>query len=129
MNTTHCDFSAMDFTATALTTSSGRIVRVSGSGLCPTSGWELSFIAANPGIVPHPESLWLELRERAPRKGMTRALVDTAVDAIIEDTQAQEIVIRFPWREPISVPVFEQVPTGNLTDAPRRRATASALFS
>ncbi|MGI9822272.1 hypothetical protein [Agromyces sp. Marseille-Q5079] len=129
MNTTHCEFAARDFSATALTTSSGRIVRVSGFGLCPSNGWELSLIAANPGVVPHPGSLWLELRERTPGTDLPRALVDTAVEAIIEDSQAETIVIRFGWREPISIPVVEQVRTGLRADAERRRAAASVAVS
>jgi hypothetical protein len=50
----HCDFSAADFRATAIESSAGRLIRVTGSGLCPTSGWELRLVAANPGVVPHP---------------------------------------------------------------------------
>ncbi|GAA1829825.1 hypothetical protein [Agromyces salentinus] len=129
MNTTHCEFSAEDFTATAVTSSAGRIVHVTGFGLCPTSGWELSLVAANPGVVPHPESLWLELREAAPRRGMPRVLVDTRVEAIIEDTQAREIVIRFGWREPFRVAVVEQVRHGERADAATRRAAASVSVS
>ncbi|GAA1516994.1 hypothetical protein BJ978_001484 [Agromyces terreus] len=126
MNTTHCEFSASDFTATAVSSSAGRIVHVTGFGLCPTSGWELSLVAANPGVVPHPESLWLELRERAPRGRRRRALVDTPVEAIIEGSQATEVVIRFAWREPFSVPVVEVVPNGR-SDAATRRAAASVV--
>ena len=47
----HCDFSAADFRATAIESSAGRLIRVTGSGLCPTSGWELRLVAANPGVV------------------------------------------------------------------------------
>jgi hypothetical protein len=129
MNTTHCEFSALDFAATAVTSSTGRIVHVSGFGLCPTSGWELSLVAANPGVVPHPDSLWLELRERAPRAGRPRVLVDTSVDAIIEDSQATEIVIRFGWREPFSLPVLEQLAVDGRADAASRRAAASVAVS
>jgi hypothetical protein len=102
----HCDFSAHDFSATAIETSTGRLIRVVGSGLCPTGGWELRLTAANPGVVPHPGSLWLELREAAPpRRRVVHERTRTAVEAIIEDSRASEIVIRFGWRDPIVVPV------------------------
>jgi hypothetical protein len=101
----HCVFSARDFSANAVETSDGRLIRVVGSGLCPTAGWELRFAAANPGVVPHPDSLWLELREAPPRRRVARDHTRTVVEAIIEDSQASEIVIRFGWRDPIVVPV------------------------
>jgi hypothetical protein len=103
----HCDFSAADFTATAFETSDGRLIRVTGSGRCPTAGWELRLVAANPGIVPHPESLWLELRETPPR-GAARVLTDTIAEVIIEDTRAEHVVIRFGWREGFSIPIVTQ---------------------
>ncbi len=101
----HCDFSARDFTATTVETSEGRLVHVIGSGLCPTGGWELRLAAANPGVVPHPGSLWLELRETPPRRRVVRERTRTTVEAIIEDSEVSEIVIRFGWRDPIVVPV------------------------
>ncbi len=107
MPTKHCEFSARDFSATATETSDARIVHVHGSGLCPTGGWELRLAAANPGVVPHPDSLWLELHERAPRRGSRTSSVPTTttVDAIIEDSRAERVVIRFGWRTGIVVPV------------------------
>lgn len=105
MNTPdHCDFSARDFSATAIETSDGRLIRVSGVGLCPSAGWDLRLAAANPGVVPHPESLWLELRERAPRR-TPQVITRTTVEVIIEDSRAEQIVIRFGWREGFVVPV------------------------
>ncbi|ANJ28155.1 hypothetical protein [Agromyces aureus] len=125
MSDLHCEFSAEDFTATAFTSSSGRVIRVTGFGLCPSAGWELSLVSTNPGVVPHPESLWLELRERAP-KGRGRVLVDTGVEAIIEDDRATEIVVRFSWREPFAIPVVEFDRFGDrVADAARQPAAAS----
>lgn len=103
----HCDFSAADFSAVAFETSDGRLIRVTGSARCPTTGWQLRLVAANPGIVPHPESLWLELRETPPR-GAPRVLTETAVEAIIEDTRAERVVIRFGWRDGFSIPIITQ---------------------
>lgn len=102
----HCEFSPHDFTATAFTTSDGRLVQVSGSGLCPTAGWELRLVAANSGVVPHPDRLCLELREAPPRIA-PRVRTETAVDVTIEDTRAREVEIRFGWREGFVIPVRE----------------------
>ncbi|MFF2371538.1 hypothetical protein [Agromyces sp. NPDC058110] len=130
MNGLHCEFSPEDFTATALTNSAGRVIRVSGFGLCPSAGWELALVASNPGVVPHPESLWLELRERVPH-GRGRVLVDTAVEAIIEDQRATEIVVRFSWREPFVIPVleFDRFTDRRWADAAGRAAAASVAGS
>lgn len=128
----HCDFAAADFRATAIETSDGRIIRVTGSGLCPTSGWELRLVAANPGVVPHPESLWLELRESEPRSA-PRVVTETAVEVMIEDTRAREIVIRFGWREGFTLPVVPAaLPKGRRevrrrSDAARGRLAASVM--
>ncbi|MFD4421349.1 hypothetical protein ACFWN7_07575 [Agromyces sp. NPDC058484] len=102
--TDHCDFSPRDFSATAIETSDGRLVHVNGSGLCPTGGWELRLVAANPGVVPHPEILRLELRERPPLHA-THAPATTSVDAVIEDTRAERIEILFGWRGGFVIPV------------------------
>lgn len=128
----HCDFAAADFRATAIETSDGRLIRVTGSGLCPTAGWELRLVAANPGVVPHPESLWLELRESEPRSA-SRVVTETAVEVMVEDSRAREIVIRFSWREGFTVPVVaaalpkarREVRRGS--DAARGRLAASAV--
>ncbi|MET4158361.1 hypothetical protein [Agromyces sp. PvR057] len=130
MSDLHCDFSPRDFSATAFTSTTGRVIRVTGFGLCPSSGWELALVSTNPGVVPHPESLWLELRERAP-KGSGRVLVDTAVEAIIEDARATEIIVRFSWREPFAIPVveFDRFAVGGGADAARQPAAASATRS
>lgn len=130
MSDLHCDFSPQDFSATAFTSSSGRVVRVSGFGLCPSSGWELALVSTNQGVVPHPESLWLELREQAPH-GSARVLVDTSVEAIIEDERATEVVVRFSWREPFSIPVveFNGLNGRNGAGVARRTAAASVTAS
>ncbi|HET6672918.1 MAG TPA: hypothetical protein VFG92_06030 [Agromyces sp.] len=131
----HCEFSSSDFSATAIETSDSRIVHVYGSGLCPTGGWELRLAAANPGVVPHPGTLWLELHERQPRRGLrtSTAPTTTTVDAIIEDSSAERIEIRFGWRDGFVVPVRTAVdgrPTrrrpGERADAATRRVAASA---
>jgi hypothetical protein len=132
-NPTHCEFSVHDFKATAIETSSGRLIHVSGSGLCPSAGWELRLVPANSGVVPRPETLTLELRE-SPRHGAARVLTKTLVEAIIEDTRAEQVAIRFGWREGFVIPVRTR-PRARTTrrraddraDAPSDRVEASAV--
>ncbi len=119
----HCAFSAADFTATAFESSEGRLIRVVGSGHCPTSGWELRLVAANPGIVPNPDTLWLELRESPPRSA-PRVYTETTVEAIIEDTRAERVVIRFGWREGFSIPIVSRSAQQAHRGAMRARADA-----
>jgi hypothetical protein len=135
-NPTHCEFSVHDFRATAIETSSGRLIHVSGSGLCPSAGWELRLAPANSGVVPHPETLTLELRE-SPRHGSARVLTKTLVEAIIEDPRAEQVAIRFGWREGFVLPVRARPPArsprprvderGERSDAASDRVEASAV--
>lgn len=120
----HCDFSPYDFSATAIRIPDGRLVQVTGSGTCPTAGWELRLVAAGRGSLSHPGRLRLELREAPPRSG-PRVLTETAVDVTIEDTRAVEVEIRFGWREGFVIPVREGAPRRGLRPAPRRRADAA----
>jgi hypothetical protein len=124
----HCEFSPRDFSATAVETSDTRIVHVYGSGLCPTGGWELRLAAANPGVVPHPDTIRLELSERQPRRGSraSTAPTTTTVDAIIEDSRAERIEIRFGWREGFVVPVRTAVDGRPTRRRPDERADAAA---
>lgn len=105
----HCEFSAADFRAIVIETTDTRLIHVSGSGLCASPGWKLELVAANPGVVPHPRSLWLELRETPPRTPGPVLLADAPVEAIIEDAHAEEVVIRFRWREGFVLPLREHV--------------------
>jgi len=123
----HCDFSANDFEAIAIASSEGRLIRVTGSGLCPSNGWELRLVAANPGVVPHPESLWLELREEPSTRG-PRVVTDTDVEVMVEDSHAEEVVIRFRWREGFTIPVLPApAPTHHAGGGMRRRADAAGV--
>ncbi|QAY72953.1 hypothetical protein ET445_05950 [Agromyces protaetiae] len=123
-NTLHCEFHDSGFRATAIRSCGSRLIRVAGAGLAPSAGWSLELTAANPGVVAHPESLWLGLTEHAPADGRARVRTAVPVEAIIEDSDATEIVVRFGWRDPITVPVIETdvtIPAGTA-----RRAYASA---
>ncbi|GAA4373140.1 hypothetical protein GCM10023152_14850 [Agromyces bauzanensis] len=129
----HCDFSPHDFAAVAIRTSDGRLVQVTGAGLCPTAGWELRLVAGGPGFRSQPERLLLELRESPPRPA-PRVLTETTVDVTVEDTRAEEVEIRFGWREGFVIPVREAAlrrgPRGAMrrrTDAAPDRIAASAV--
>jgi hypothetical protein len=111
MNGQHCAFTAASFQATVIDTIDTRVIHVTGEGLCPTAGWRLELVAANPGVVPHPESLWLEIRETPPAEPRPRVLAEVPVEAIIEDSQAREIIVRFRWREGFRLPLRERVPS------------------
>jgi hypothetical protein len=121
----HCEFSPNDFTAIAIETSDGRLIHVTGSGLCPTGGWELRLVAANPGIVPHPDDLWLEVRA-VPPHGASRVATRTAVEAIIEDTHAEQVTIRFGWRDGFVIPVRTPVGPRAGRRGVRRQADAAS---
>ncbi|NYG21238.1 hypothetical protein BJY17_001985 [Agromyces hippuratus] len=106
----HCEYSAADFEATVIEATDTRLIHVSGYGLCASQGWTLQLVAANPGVVPHPESLWLEIRETPPPNGApSRVLTETSVEAMIEDAHAKQVVIRFRWREGFVLPLRERV--------------------
>ena len=105
----HCEYSAADFEATVIETTDTRLIHVSGHGLCASPGWTIELVAANPGVVPHPESLWLELRETPPTGDRPRVLTESNVEAIIEDAHAQQVVIRFRWRDGFALPLRERV--------------------
>ncbi|WP_448006271.1 hypothetical protein [Agromyces bauzanensis] len=120
----HCVFSPHDFSATAIRTSDGRLVQVTGYGLCPTAGWELRLVAAGSGLRSQPGRLRLELRELPPR-GAPRVATETTVDVTIEDTRAEEVEIRFGWREGFVIPVREAALRRTPRGALRRRADAA----
>jgi hypothetical protein len=105
MNGPHCAYTAASFEATVIDTIDTRIIHVTGEGLCPTTGWRLELLAANPGVVPHPETLWLEVREVPPTHPRARVLSETRVEAMIEDAHAEEVLIRFRWREGFVLPL------------------------
>ena len=110
MNGQHCDFSAADFRATVIDTVDMRLIHVTGRGICPSAGWRLELVAADPGVAPHPESLWLEIREVPPRDATARVRTETAVEAIIEGSRAERVAIRFGWREGFVLPLRQRVP-------------------
>ncbi|MGX5696818.1 hypothetical protein ACWKWP_11520 [Agromyces soli] len=102
-----CDYRATRFRATAVRSFGSRLIRVVGTGLCPSHGWTLEFVPANGGIVPQPERLWIAVREFPPADSTLRHAVETEVETIIEDSTAVEIMIVLPGRDPILVPVDE----------------------
>jgi hypothetical protein len=103
---THCDFSAADFDATAITAGGVRVIQVTGSARCRGAGWRLDFVPANGGVVPDRERIHLTIRETAPRRA-GRFWAQASVETMIEDSQATAVVVHFGWRPSIVIPVRE----------------------
>jgi hypothetical protein len=100
-----CTWDRATFTATAIYTGENRLVRVRGSGECPSGGWTAELVEGNAGIHPDPEELVLEIRETEPEYG-TDALTPVEVDRAFEiDYGVHYVVIRaldlrIPLKEP-----------------------------
>lgn len=89
-----CDWSIDDFTATAIRADDKRLVRVQGTGTCPTTGYEVTVTETTPGIVPTPQRIYLRLVERAPEVGGD-ALTPVSIDETFEiSDDVTEIEIR-----------------------------------
>ena len=103
---THCDYSADDFDATAITAGGVRIIQVTGSARCRGNGWQLDFAPGGPGTAQDAGHLCLSIRETPPRR-VGRYWSQANIEAMIEDSQATEVVIHFGWRPSIVIRVRE----------------------
>ena len=110
---THCDFSAADFDATAITAGGVRVIQVTGSARCRGAGWRLDFVPANGGVVPDRERIHLSIRETPPRRA-GRFWAQASIETMIEDAQATVIVVHFGWRPSIVIPVRETSANGGV---------------
>jgi hypothetical protein len=83
----NCTCSEADFTATAVYTGENRLIMIEGSCECPTEGYGIEVISADsdPGIVPRPDLLRLQIRELPPHdivaQVITHPTVSTTFDA------------------------------------------------
>ena len=77
------------WTATALSSDSGRRLAVVGEGTCPKRGYTLRLERGNPGVVSDPTVLTLQLTESAPATG---ADVSTPVKVHYETKVSKEVV-------------------------------------
>ncbi|GAA1758328.1 hypothetical protein [Agromyces humatus] len=109
MTEIHCEVSPADFDATVVETSDARIVRVMGRGVCPTPGWRVELVAAAGGVDHRPETIVLELRETPPRESRSATRSRVSFEAMIEGPRAREVVVRFAWREGITLPLRGRV--------------------
>jgi hypothetical protein len=100
-----CDCSPDGFTAIATQEGSARMLRVAGECTCPQSGYTLTLAWANPGIVPHPEEVVLELRAMPPATGAD-VLTPTRVQFDAEIGEAAErVVIRRSDQDTLTLPI------------------------
>jgi hypothetical protein len=83
MSDSRCTWDRASFTARAIYTGENRLVRVRGSGECPTGGFAAELVAGNAGINPDPGELVLEIQETAPEVG-TDALTALEVERAFE---------------------------------------------
>jgi len=110
---THCEFSAADFDATAITAGGVRVIQVTGSARSRGAGWRLDFVPANGGVVPDRERIHLSIRETAPRRA-GRFWAGASIETMIEDSQATSVVVHFGWRPSIVIPVRETSAMGGI---------------
>jgi hypothetical protein len=66
-----CTCTSEDFSATATRTDGKRTLRVEGRCECPRTGYRLRLQPYNPGTVPQPDEVVLELVEESPDFGGT----------------------------------------------------------
>jgi hypothetical protein len=92
--TCRCTWDPSSFTATAIYTGENRLIRVRGTGECPTGGITAELVEGNAGINPDPSELVLDLHETAPDIGPD-VLSPIEVDRAFEvDFGVHYVVIR-----------------------------------
>jgi len=101
-----CDCSEDAFRAQATGSGEARTLTVDGECSCPTTGYTLSLEPTNPGIVPHPEDVVLELVETAPQIGGDM-ITPTPVHYETQiGPEAQQVVIRHSGGS-MTIPIVE----------------------
>jgi hypothetical protein len=83
MTTAECIWDPSTFAATAIYTGENRIIKIEGSGTCPTTGWTHQLEEDNPGINPDPDELVVRIVSSKPDIGGD-ALTDTTVEGFFE---------------------------------------------
>jgi hypothetical protein len=92
--TSRCTWDPSTFTATAIYTGENRLIRVRGSGTCPTGGFSAELVADNAGINPDPSELVVRIEETAPDVGPD-VLSPLDVDSTFEvDFGVHYVVVR-----------------------------------
>ncbi|GLI27661.1 hypothetical protein ARHIZOSPH14_19030 [Agromyces rhizosphaerae] len=115
-----CTYDAADFAAYAVYTGERRLVHVTGSGVCPTDGWELA-LEAEPGRSEATGMLALALRERPAEGQRVRVLTRVHVDDWFESAHAGEVLVHTPagdLRIPIEEPHPDRVRPAELDSEP-----------
>jgi hypothetical protein len=83
MSELKCDWSTENFSATAVYTGENRLIRVQGTGTCPTTDYSVSLEATNPGFNPERPRIYLALVETAPEVGGD-ALKEMKIDELFD---------------------------------------------
>ena len=100
-----CTWDPSTFSAWAVYTGETppRMVGVSGSGTCPTTGWTHELEEDNPGVVPDPDQLVLRIRSTRPPVGgdrMTPATVERFIESSARRVVIRELDLDLTVREP-----------------------------
>ena len=103
-----CTCTSDDFSAIATRTDGKRTLRVEGTCECPRTGYRLQLEPGNPGTVPQPDEVVLQLVEISPDFGAT-VMTPTDVEpyeAEIGD-EAERVEIDVLGGSRISLPIEE----------------------
>lgn len=87
-----CTWDPATFSATAVYTGENRIIRVDGSGSCPTGGWTSTLEADNPGINPDPTELVLRIVSIEPDLA-TDVITPVTVQGFFEVDRGVTVVV------------------------------------
>ena len=87
-----CTWDPSTFTATAIYTGENRLIKVEGSGTCPTTGWTHELEEDNPGINPDPTELVVRIRSTPPEVGGD-AITQATVEGFFEVEQGVNSVV------------------------------------
>ncbi|WP_353807759.1 hypothetical protein [Agromyces sp. SYSU T00194] len=101
-----CTYDAADFAAYAVYTGERRLVHVTGSGVCPTDGWEFAFVADE---TESAGALEITLREQRASGHRVRVLTRVSVDDWFESPRATAVIIRSSGGD-LRVPIEEPHP-------------------
>lgn len=94
MSDDQCTCDGSEFSASAIYTGENRLVRVVGVCGCPTPGFNMTLqkYRGNPGPVPHPEVLALELNEKAPSDVVSAVVTSVGIDEVFDVTGEVSVV-------------------------------------
>ena len=90
--TAECTWDPSTFSATAIYTGENRIIKVEGSGTCPTTGWTHELEEDNEGINPDPSELVVRIVSTEPDVGGD-AITEATVQGFFETQGGESYVV------------------------------------